>query len=121
MLTIPDTIQLDFTERVAAYATARGLPPYEGPRLDHTAMRAREKLVRFHGPTGDVAHEFVWPGRTVIEVPGWIWPFERPEDCAELDSTIWFDVAGHLVPDKADLDAPDGVVLLCAGCGLDCT
>lgn len=107
--TTTDPEQLTFAERVLASAAEQGLPPYEGLTLDDTPMRARQELVRWHGPAECGSREWVWPGRTVIEVPDQTWPCARPEDCTET-SVIWFDTDGHPVLGRHD---PSGVVLLC--------
>lgn len=111
-----------FTERAAAFATAQGLTPFEAWHIDGTPMRARQQLVRWHGDPDDDFGAWVYPGRTVIEVPGRTWPVPRPEVCpAEPFTGIWFDATGRPVPDVLAPDAPEGVVFLCAQCGLDCT
>lgn len=50
---------------------------------------------------------FVAPGRRVIDIPGQTWPAARPEECGNGGNvrTRWFGEK----------------VLLCLGCGVDCT
>ena len=48
---------------------------------------------------------YVYPGRQILDVPGRTWPAGRPEDCTSTDPGEW-------VCDD---------VLVCTGCGLDCT
>ena len=114
---------LSFAARAAAFARDHGRAPYEAADLTGTALRQREELVRWHGGADDqFDREWVYPGRTVIEVPGVTWPVVRPEECLDDSGRgIWFDADGRPVPDVLDPDAPDGVVLLCPQCGLDCT
>lgn len=122
MSTTAESTLLSFAERAAAFATAQGLPPYEASSLNGTPMRVREQLIRWHGPADDGFGTWVYPGRTVIDVPDRTWPVARPENCpAESFTGIWFDATGRPVPDVLAPDAPEGVVLLCAECGLDCT
>lgn len=112
---------LSFAEQAAAFAVAHSCTPFETGDLNGTPMRVREELVRRHGHE-DATGTVVYPGRTVIEVPGWTWPAARPEDCpAGPVSGIWFGADGQPVLDGLDPDAPDGIVLLCALCGLSCT
>jgi hypothetical protein len=122
MSTTTEPTPLSFTARAAAFAASQGVPPFEAPQLDGTPMRIREELVRWHGPAEDGFGDWVYPGRTVIEVPGWTWPAARPEDCTDESFTgIWFDATGNPVRDVLDPAAPAGIVLLCSLCGLDCT
>lgn len=114
---------VSFADRAAAFARSRGCSPCELPDLSGTPMRVREELVHRHGSAdGWFGGAWVYPGRTVIEVPGWTWPVARPEDCLdEPIAAIWFDAQGHVVADPRDPDSPEGVVQLCQLCGLDCT
>lgn len=114
---------VSFAERAAAFARSKGCTPLELPDLSGTPMRVREELVHRHGSDeGWFGGEWVYPGRTVIEVPGRTWRVGRPEDCLdEPVVAIWFGAQGHIVSDPSDPDGPDGVVLLCSLCGLDCT
>jgi hypothetical protein len=119
--------QPGFTGQAETSAAKHHVSPYEPPQLEGTPMRAREQLVRWHGPTDHAANDgadgfgtWVYPGRTVIDVSDRTWPAARPEDCtAESFTGIWFDITGRPVPNTPD--APEGIVLLCAQCGLDCT
>lgn len=113
----------DFAERVAAFARSQGYRPVERADLAGSVLRQRTELVRWHGSGDDpLDREWVYPGRTVIEVPGVTWPAPRPEECLD-DSRrgIWFSADGRQIPDVRDPDGPDGIVLLCPQCGLDCT
>ena len=117
------TPPLDFAAQVTAFARAQGRAPYETPDLARTALRQREDLVRWHGGAGDPsAREWVYPGRTVIEVPGVTWQATTPEECPDdTGRGIWFAADGRPVPDVLAPGAPEGLVLLCPQCGLDCT
>lgn len=118
-----DTSIPSFTERVAGFARSQGCTPFQPPDLTGTALRQREELVRWHGcATDPLDREWVHPGRTVIEVPGMTWSVTRPEECLDDSNRgIWFAADGRQVSDIEDPDAPDGIVLLCPQCGLDCT
>jgi len=76
--------------------------PYERPDLSGTGMTFRHTRVAYHGPR----HEPVHPGRAVVEIPRRSWPAARPEACAD-DSGRGAWINDH--------------VLVCRGCGLDCT
>jgi hypothetical protein len=77
--------------------------PYKADDLPEGAV-VRDEPVAYH-LAGD-EKQYVFPGRRVIDVPGWTWPAARPEECQNNEwSGKWFE-------DK---------VLLCTGCGLDCT
>jgi hypothetical protein len=122
MPTTPEAALFNLAERAVTFAADQDVPPFETPHLHGTPMRAREQLVRWHGSDDDGFGTWVYPGRTVIEVPGRTWPVARPENCTDESFTgIWFDATGNPVPDVLDPDAPESVVLLCAQCGLDCT
>ncbi|GAB3162199.1 hypothetical protein GCM10027258_80780 [Amycolatopsis stemonae] len=112
-----------FAERAAEFARARGYAPFEAPDLAGTALRQREELVRWHGGADDPFNrEWVYPGRTVIEVPGLTWPAARPEECSDDSGRgIWFAADGSRITDATDPNAPDGIALLCPQCGLDST
>ncbi|MCK2240001.1 MULTISPECIES: hypothetical protein [unclassified Crossiella] len=87
-------------------------------------MRRREELVRCHGnfDAGWGTGEWVYPGRTVIEVPGWTWAVARPEDCPDVPVTrCWYDREGYRLPNLLGSNARRALVLLCGLCGLDCT
>jgi hypothetical protein len=114
---------VSFAERAAAFTRSRGYPPFQSVDLSGTPMRVREELVHRHGcDEGRFAGAWVYPGRTVIEVPGRTWPVARPQDCLdEPIAAVWFDAEGREVANPLDPDAPDGIVLLCPRCGLDCT
>lgn len=70
--------------------------------LTGTGMAHRDHEVRFHGPE----QQFVWPGRTVVDVPDRVWPAARPEDCTDESGQ------GEWINNE---------LLVCRGCGLDCT
>jgi hypothetical protein len=54
----------------------------------------------------DHAGAFVWPGRRVLQIRGHVWPYP-PSTCPMGDfDTQWLC---------------EGTVLVCSGCGLDCT
>lgn len=64
----------------------------------------RDARVRYHREGG--VKQYVAPGRRVIEIPGVTWPAASPERCQNaVWQGKWFE----------------GKVLLCTGCGLDCT
>lgn len=116
------TIERTLTERAAALAAAEGAAPFEPVQLEGMPMHLRQELVRWHGLDQDSIGQLVHPGRTVIEVPGRTWPAARPEECTDDTSTgTWFDANGIDVLDPLDPGAPEGIVLLCPQCGLDCT
>jgi hypothetical protein len=77
-----------------------GLGPEELPE----GAVVRDEVVRYHLMDG--ARTFVAPGRRVIDLPGWTWRAARPEEC---ENGTW------------DGKWIEGKVLLCTGCGLDCT
>jgi hypothetical protein len=72
--------------------------PYVPAIIDGISYRPTP--VAYHG-TGD--HEYVWPGRPVVAGD---WPRLRPEDCDSTYDTAWL---------------MDGQILVCTGCGLDCS
>lgn len=81
-------------------------PGYVPPDLSDYAASWRGEEVRYH--YSDLSdRELVYPGRRVLELPGRTWPAARPEECADADSTGEWVVGGR--------------VLVCRGCGLDCT
>ncbi|GLZ28116.1 hypothetical protein Lesp02_03060 [Lentzea sp. NBRC 105346] len=113
-----------FAERAAAFARSKGYAPFEFADLSGTPMRIREELVGWHGPVDEESGtgDWVYPGRTVIDVPGRDWQASRPEDCPnESAAGIWLDAAGDEVPAVGDAANTGGIVLLCPQCGLDCT
>lgn len=65
----------------------------------------RDEHVRGHREGGELY--FVAPGRRVIDIPGETWSAARPEECEGGTDvkTRWYE----------------NKVLLCTGCGLDCT
>jgi hypothetical protein len=65
----------------------------------------RDEVVRGHQERGELY--FVAPGRRVIDVPGHTWPAARPEECQNDGN-----VKAKWIEEK---------VLVCQGCGLDCT
>ncbi|GHH25591.1 hypothetical protein [Streptomyces rubradiris] len=73
---------------------------FEYPLPEGVTMRTEPVL--FHGPDRD----FVYPGRRAVDVIGRTWPAARPEECT---NTEW---RGEWIA---------GQVLVCTGCGLDCT
>jgi len=72
---------------------------YEQPGLDHVAAEWGRQPVKH-------ADRFVWPGRAVLVLPNRTWKYQ-PESCRDDSGT------GEWVL--------DGLVLVCRGCGLDCT
>jgi hypothetical protein len=74
---------------------------YRRPDLTGTGMRYRDQPVTYHGEDFDR----VVPGRRVVDVPGRVWPARRPEDCVSTEIGEWITLE----------------LLLCEGCGLDCT
>lgn len=66
---------------------------------------ARSELVSGHLEGGELY--FVAPGRRVIDISGTAWPAARPEECQNNGNV------------KAQWH--ENKVLLCQGCGLDCT
>ena len=98
-------------------------PIFDLPNVDGTPMTVREELVLWHGqPDSFRAVQPIAPGSRVIEVPGRMWPAVRPERCREESGRgIWFDAEGQEIPDVLAPGAPGGIVMLCPGCGLDCT
>jgi hypothetical protein len=73
--------------------------PYEAPDLTGTAITWGDAPATHGG-------EYVYPGRRVAVIPGRVWP-STPEVCeAGMLDTEW--LAG-------------GTLLVCTGCGLDCT
>lgn len=79
--------------------------------LDLTLTRSgaswRDAEVRYHG-ADEVDRAGVWPGRRVLDIPGRDWPYPSPEECGRAG-----DLRGEWVLGYA--------VLVCPGCGLDCT
>jgi hypothetical protein len=75
---------------------------YQRPDLSGTGISYLDQSVAHHGPDRD----FVYPDRAVAVVPGRTWPATRPEDCDHTGGGEWFR---------------EGALLLCPGCGLDCT
>ena len=75
---------------------------YHPLNLEHLGITYRDTLVAYHGPLRRV----VCPGRLVALVPGRVWPAADPEHCAQANGF------GEWV-------APE--LLVCPGCGLDCT
>jgi hypothetical protein len=74
--------------------------PFVRRSTDVTDVRWRGDLVEYHGP----GREYVYRGRRVVVGK---WPAARPEECKDAsDQGEW--IAG-------------GKVLVCRGCGLDCT
>lgn len=55
-----------------------------------------------HGEFG----ESIYPGRQVLDLPGIVWP-HTPDECTHAD-----------LPGRWVLD---GQILICDGCGIDCT
>ena len=60
----------------------------------------RPDPVEYHGKQ---ERGYVYPGRPVVEGA---WPFPRPEECGDDQPTRWI---------------ADRQILVCTGCGLDCT
>jgi hypothetical protein len=73
---------------------------YQPPDLTGTGITFRPEPVGYHGRD----RGFVWRGRRAVAGRGW--PAARPEDCTHTGSCEW--LAG-------------GALLVCPGCGLDCT
>ncbi|MEH1124868.1 hypothetical protein [Micromonospora sp. CPCC 206061] len=71
--------------------------PYQPPSAPGIAYRPQP--VTYHGKLA----EPVYPGRLVVDGD---WPATRPEECVGEYPTQWIG---------------DGQVLICTGCGLDCT
>ncbi|MFI7517532.1 hypothetical protein ACIBVK_28955 [Micromonospora echinofusca] len=92
-------------------ATRKMTPPFIPADLTGTALRRRVTLplaapipgppVMYHGSD---TRDWVYPGRTVIEGD---WPAAIPEHCTATDSDTQ-TLAG-------------GLIVVCTGCGLDCT
>ena len=61
--------------------------------------------VEIHGDPDKGTGEFVAPGRRVVNLPGRTWA-SIPGECTADSDTEWL---------------VDGKVLVCTGCGLDCT
>lgn len=79
--------------------------PYAPPDLAGTALRYDENYIpEFHGPNQD----YIYPGRRVVIIPGRLWP-DVPEECEVADD-----------PGEVEWLA-GGRLLVCLGCGLDCT
>lgn len=76
---------------------------YETDSLPEGAV-VRDDPVLYHLADGE--RQYVYPGRRVIDIPGWTWPAPRPEECENGSGDH------RWIEDK---------VLLCTGCGLDCT
>lgn len=74
---------------------------YVGLDLTGTDMRYRQQPVAYHGEEFD----YVDSGRQVVEIPGRTWPAARPEECTSAEVGLW------ITPQ----------LLVCPGCGLDCT
>lgn len=79
------------------------MKPYKIDELPDGAV-IRDEHVAYHLADGE--RQFVYPGRRVIDVPGRTWRASRPEEC---ENGVW---DGVWIDEK---------VLLCTGCGLDCT
>ncbi|WP_054047276.1 hypothetical protein [Alloactinosynnema sp. L-07] len=91
---------------------------FQGTDLTGTGMVYRDQLVRYHR----LDRGYVFPGRQIVDVPGHCWPAPGPEHCTDPSFRgCWFDGNGRPISDICDPDAPEGVVLLCVTCGLDCT
>jgi hypothetical protein len=72
--------------------------PYVPAIIDGISYRPGP--VAYHGIDD---HEFVWPGRVVVAGD---WPRPRPEECSSTYATKWLR---------------SGRILVCTGCGLDCS
>ena len=70
------------------------------PDLAETGIGFRNEPVFYHGPD----REPVPDGRTVVVVPGRVWPAAKPEYCTH---TGLFELL------------PGDLLLVCPGCGLD--
>jgi len=77
---------------------------YDPPELPD-GVTWRDAAVGYHTPGGG----FVYDGRRVVEIPGRTWPAARPEECSVEP---WIEQGEWLF---------DGTLLVCPGCGLDCT
>lgn len=77
-----------------------GMEPFD---LTGTGLAWREAEVKYHGRNEDM-RTYVYPGRLVVEGD---WPAARPEECQD-DSNRGTWILGDQI-------------LVCAGCGLDCT
>lgn len=78
------------------YAPRPGLLDAAGTTITYSSNQ-----VERHGMT-----EFVWPGRRTVQLGGRTWPAARPEECTDSGRpTEW------ITPE----------ILVCTGCGLDCT
>lgn len=73
--------------------------------------------VAHHGPDPRLWDAFVAPGRYVLRIPGQMWDF-APGECT-AHTARWVGPHGHTVDTTQEMDAR--AVLVCCGCGLNCT